>query len=115
VGHGKLFVTSGLRRRVSRPHHICDSKLPDGAMEPLRLAGGTWRGPARSRGGVGPIGISEAPRVFRIAECQRSARNLGRRCGVQAAVVEYLVRCEPILTAEAACKTCALFTRCDYG
>ena len=34
-----MFVASGLRRRVLRPHHICDSKLPDGAMELLRLAG----------------------------------------------------------------------------
>jgi hypothetical protein len=38
VGHGKLFVDSNLRRRISRPHHICDTKLPDGAMELLRLA-----------------------------------------------------------------------------
>ena len=34
-----MFVASGLRRRVLRTHHICDSKLPDGAMELLRLAG----------------------------------------------------------------------------
>ena len=43
MGHGKLFVASGLRRRVSRAHHICDTKLPDGAMELLRLAGGMAR------------------------------------------------------------------------
>ena len=52
VGHGKLFVASGLRRRVSRPHHICDTKLPDGAMELLRLARGMARGP------IGPAGES---------------------------------------------------------
>jgi hypothetical protein len=67
VGHGKLFVASGLRRRVSQPHHICDTNLPDGAMELLGLAGGRARARARSRGRVGPIGISEAPPIFRIA------------------------------------------------
>ena len=40
-----MLVASGLRRRVSRPHHICDTKLPDGAMELLRLAGGMARAP----------------------------------------------------------------------
>jgi hypothetical protein len=40
----------GLRRRVSRPHHICDTKLPDGAMELLRLAGGLARAPLAPAG-----------------------------------------------------------------
>jgi hypothetical protein len=35
--------------------------------------------------------MSKAPPIFRIAGWQRSARNLRRRCGVEAAVVEYLV------------------------
>ena len=48
MGHGKLFVASGLRRRVSRPHHICDTKLPDGAIELLRLEG-AWPGPRSFR------------------------------------------------------------------
>ena len=86
-----MVVASGSRRRVPRPHYIYDTKLADGAMGLLRLAAGHGAGPAQSRGRVGPIGISEAPPIFRIVRWQGSARNLGRRCGVQAAVVEYLV------------------------
>ena len=70
-----MLVASGLRRRVSRPHHICDTKLPDGAMELLGLAGGRARArlvPAgesarssRSQGGRGRRGISEGGAGFR--------------------------------------------------
>ena len=45
-----MFVASDLRRRVSRPHHICVTKLPDGAMELLRLAGVMARAPLVSAG-----------------------------------------------------------------
>jgi hypothetical protein len=68
VGHGKLSLASGLRRRVSRPHHICDTKLPDGAMELPRLAGGMARGP------IGPAG--EAARSG-SARRRRSSRSQG--------------------------------------
>jgi hypothetical protein len=34
--------------------------------------------------------MSEALPTFRIAGWQGSARNLGRRCGVEAAIAEYL-------------------------
>ena len=47
-----MFVASGLRHRVSRPHRICDAKLPDGAMELLGLAGGMAGAP------LGPAGES---------------------------------------------------------
>ena len=45
-----MFVASDLRRRVSRPHHICVTKLPDGAMELLRLAGDKARAPLSPAG-----------------------------------------------------------------
>src|SRR4051812_10879449 len=48
------------------------------------------RGLGPSRGRVGPIGMSESPPVSRIAGWQGSARNLGKRCGVEAAVADYL-------------------------
>jgi hypothetical protein len=41
-------------------------------------------------GTAGPSGINESLLFSRIAEWQRSTRNLGRTCGVKAAVVEYL-------------------------
>ena len=61
---------------------------------------GASRGLGLSRRRVGPIGTSESPPVFWIAGWQGSARNLGKRCRVVAAVVEYLSGGGTISTAE---------------
>ena len=83
-----MFVASGLRRRVSRTHHICDTKLPDGAMELLRLARG-MAGPRSFPRESGPVrdktGAADLPdrRVAGVGEeSRKEVRGSGGRCGV---------------------------------
>jgi hypothetical protein len=88
MGHSKLFVASGLQRRVSRPHHIGDTKLPDGATELLRLAGGMAGAPlvpAGDRPDRDQRGAADLPdrRVAGVGEeSRKEVRGSGGRCGV---------------------------------
>jgi hypothetical protein len=85
------------RRTVREPSGTTSeyARLPlaNATSSDLRLISGPrghGRGLGLRRGRVGPIGIGESLLFTRTAGWQRSARNLGKTCGVEAAVVEYL-------------------------